>query len=197
MGAVSAGFGAKRFEVEAGAEVVDADVPVVSAEVAGALSFSWGFPRFANMPLKGAVVGGADVIWVFPRLANILGVALVDGAGAFWDFPTFANILVAALVDGAGAFWDFPRFANILGAPVDGGGAFWDFPTFANMLVEGAVVEGADVPELVGLLRNEENPDPLVDPVIGAFADDCPPRLNIDFGDSFCCGVVAALLPLS
>ena len=80
---------------------------------------------------------------------------------------------------------------------MDGGGAFWDFPTFANMLVEGAVVEGADVPELVGLLRNEENPDPLVDPVVGAFADDCPPRLNIDFGDSFCCGVVAALLPLS
>ena len=176
MGTVSAGFGAKRFEVEAGAEVVDADVPVVSAEVAGALSFSWGFPRFANIPLKGAVVGGADVIWVFPRFANILG-APADGAGAFWDFPTFANILV--------------------GAPVDGAGAFWDFPTFANMLVEGAVVERVDVPELAGLLRNEENPDPLVDPVVGAFADDCPPRLNIDFGDSFCCGVVAALLPLS
>ena len=40
MGAVSAGFGANRFEVEAGAEVVDADVPVVSVEVVGALSFS-------------------------------------------------------------------------------------------------------------------------------------------------------------
>ena len=65
------------------------------------------------------------------------------------------------------------------------------------MLVEGAVVEGADVPELAGLLRNEENSDPLVDPVVGAFADDCPPRLNMDFGDSFCCGFVAALLPLS
>ena len=65
------------------------------------------------------------------------------------------------------------------------------------MLVEGAVVEGANVPELVGLLRNEENPDPLVDPMVDAFADDCPPRLNIDFGDSFCCGFVGAVLALS
>ena len=195
---MSSGFGAKRFEVEAGAEVVDADVPVTSAEVAAAWSFSWGFPRLANIPLKGAVVGGADVIWVFPRFANILLGAPVDGAGAFWDFPTLANILVAEPTDGAGAFWDLPTFANILVAePMDGAGAFWDFPTFANMLVEGAVVEGADVPELAGLLKNEENPDPLVDPVVGAFADDCPPRLNIDFGDSFCCAVVAALLPLS
>ena len=83
VGAVSAGFGAKRFEVEAGAEVVDADVPVVSAEVADALSFSWGVPRFANIPLKGAVVRGADVPWVFPRFANMLVGALVDGAGTF------------------------------------------------------------------------------------------------------------------
>ena len=59
------------------------------------------------------------------------------------------------------------------------------------------MVEGTDAPELAGLLRNEENPDPLVDPVVGAFADDCPPRLNIDFGDSFGCGFVAALLPPS
>ena len=80
---------------------------------------------------------------------------------------------------------------------VDGAGGFEDCPTFANMLVEGAVVEGADAPELAGLLRNEENPDPLVDPVVGALADDCPPRLNIDFGDSFCCGFVAALPPPS
>ena len=156
MGAVSAGFGGNRFEAGAGAEVEEADVLVVSAEVAGALSFSWGFPRFANIPLEGAVVGGADAIWVFPR---------------------FANILVGAAVGGAGASWDFPRFAN--------------------MLVEGAVVEGADVPELAGLLRNEENPDPLIDCVVGAFVDDCPPRLNIDFGGSFCCGFVAVLFALS
>ena len=150
MGAVSTGFGGNRFEVGAGAEVEEADVPVVSAEVAGALSLSWGFPRVANIPLKGAVVGGAVAIWVFPR---------------------FENILVGAAVDGAGASWGFPRFVNIL--------------------VEGAVVEGAGVPELAGLLRNEENPDPLVDCEVGAFADDCPPRLNIDFGGSFCCGFVA------
>lgn len=27
--------------------------------------------------------------------------------------------------------------------------------------------------------------------------DDCPPRLNIDFAGSFCCGFVAVLFPLS
>ena len=155
MVAVSAGFGANRFGVEAAAEVEEADVLVISAEVAGALSFSWGFPRFANIPLEGPVVGGADATWLFPR------------------------------------------FANILGAAVGGVGASWGFPRFANMLVAGAVVEGPDVPELAGLLRNDENPDPLVDCVVGGFVDDCPPRLNIDFGGSFCCGFVAVLFPVS
>ena len=112
MGAVSVGFGANRFEVGAGAEVEETDVLVVSAEVAGALSFSWGFPRFANIPLEGAVVGGADAIWGFPRFANIpLEGAVVEGAGAFWDFPRFENMLVVgAVVEGA----EVPELAGLL-----------------------------------------------------------------------------------
>ena len=96
----------------AGAEVEEADVLVVSAEVAGALSFSWGLPRFANMPLEGAVVGGGDTIWGFPRFANIPPEgAVVGGAGASWDFPRFANMLVAgAVVEGA----DVPELAGLL-----------------------------------------------------------------------------------
>ena len=81
----SAGFGANKLEVGAGAED---DGAVVPAADVGALS--WDFPRFENMPPAGALVEGADVAEAVgllnksdPPGATVDGVTVFDWGD--WD----------------------------------------------------------------------------------------------------------------